>query len=46
MTAGLQDSDTMLMEMLVDNQLLYNLVLTKADKIKDNQIKTKADEVI
>ena len=45
-TAGLQDSDAMLMDMLVENSLLFTLVLTKVDKVKGSQVRDKANSVI
>ena len=46
MTAGLQDSDHMLMEMLTDRKMVFNLVLTKVDKFKSSKLKIRAEEII
>ena len=46
MTAGLQDSDAMLMDMLTSRNMPFNLVLTKVDKFKSNKIKDRANVVI
>lgn len=46
MRAGLQDSDAMLMDMLVENSLLFSLVLTKVDKVKSSHVRDQANSVI
>ena len=41
---GLMDSDKMLIEMLSDSHKPFILVLTKADKVKDQNIKEQLDK--
>ena len=45
-TAGLQDTDAMLLEMLAERSLLFNLVLTKVDKVPGSKIRDKANVII
>ena len=46
MKVGLQDSDKLLIDMLTDLQKIFLIVLTKADKVRHTQIKSRQDEVI
>ena len=46
MKIGLQDSDKLLIDMLTDLQKVFLVVLTKADKVRHTQIKSRQDVVI
>ena len=45
--AGIQESDKLLMDVLTDQTKPFNIVLTKADRLKKvTLVKPKVDEVI
>ena len=46
MTAGLQDTDHSLLDILIDQQIPFNLVMTKSDKVPAKFIKDKTLEAI
>ena len=41
MVAGIQESDSMLMEMLTETKRPFMTVVTKADKVKDSEIEQR-----
>ena len=46
LSVGINDSDLMLIKLLNDSTRPYNLVLTKADKVKSKHVAAKAKKVI
>ena len=43
---GIQDSDRLLLEMLMTNRRLFSIILTKCDKVKPNHILKNSEKVI